>query len=125
MVAPIHTQTQFTVWRMMKMLKEVAPEVVEKHVQKEEKMKKVLKDVPALMNFPDYLDQAEKMVLAGMKGKDLKDIQKDMEKKIRKSMEQKTGVSIPTTKAPAKGTKTKEERYKDYVVGKGRRSTIL
>jgi len=125
MVAPVHQQTQFTVWRMMKILNEVAPEVVEKHLQKEEKIKQVLKDVPALMNFPDYLDQAEKMALAGMKGKDLKDMQKDIEKKVKKSMEQKSGVSIPTTKAPTKGTKTKEERYKDYIVGKGRRSTIL
>lgn len=125
MIGGIGNQTQLNTYRLMKILSEIAPEVVEKHLEKEKAMKKVLDEVPALYNFPNYLEQAEKMALAGMKGKDLKEMQKDMEKKIKKSMEQKSGVSIPTTKAPGKGTKTKEERYKDYVIGKGRRSTIL
>lgn len=125
MVGPITSQTQLTGWRLMKILNEVAPEVVEKHLEKEKAIKKVLNEVPALYNYPDYLDQAEKMVLAGAKGKDLKKMQTDIEKKVKKSMEQRSGTSIPATKAPGGAAKTKEERYKDYIVGKGRRSTIL
>jgi len=125
MVGPINSHVQLNAWRVMKMLKEIAPEVVEKHLQTEEAMKKVLNEVPALINFPDYLDQAEKMVRTKTGSKDLKKLEKELEQKIRKSIDQQSGKSIPATKAPSKQSRTKEERYKDYVIGKGRRSTIL
>lgn len=126
-IGPIASQTQLTQWRLMKILQEIAPEVMEKHLEKEKAMKKVLGDVPALYNFPNYLDQAEKMALSNVSQKDLKQLEQKLEKDVRKSIEQQTGKSIPASKAPLKEKKelTKEEAWKERAIELGKRSTKL
>jgi len=125
MIGPATSQSQLTLWRTMKILQELAPEIVEKHLEKEKAIKKVLNDVPALYNYPNYLDQAEKMVLSKVSGKDLKQLEQKLEKDIKKSIEQQTGKSIPATKAPLKDKSTKEGRYKDYIMKHSKRRTVL
>jgi len=125
MIGPATSQSQLTLWRTMKILKEIAPELVEKHLEKEKAIKKVLNDVPALYNYPDYLDQAEKMVLSKVSGKDLKQLEQKLEKDIKKSIEQQTGKSIPASKAPLKDKSTKESRYKGYIMKHSKRRMVL
>jgi len=125
MVRPLTVQTQLTQWRLAKILQEIAPEVVEKHLEKEKAIKKVLEEVPALYNYADYLDQAEKMALAKMSGKDLKQMEQKLEKDIRKSIDQQSGKSIPATKAPPKEKLSREEQYRRQIWEKGQLRTKL
>jgi len=124
-LGPITSQTQYLAWSTAKILKQIAPDIMEKQMQHEKEIKKVLQEVPALRQFPNRLDQAEKIVLSKMSEKDRNSMQKDLTKQIKKSVQQQQGISIPSSKAPTKKDKTWADAYHQQIIEAGRQKTVL
>ena len=126
MLGPVSSQTQYLQWSVAKILKKIAPEVVEEQMKLEKKIKGLYEEMPALINAPDSLNMAEQIIFSKMGKKEKEAMQKDLTKQIKKSVQQQQGVSISPTKAPTKsGPTTKEDKYKAYLLGKGQHSTVL
>lgn len=128
MVKPATEQMQYLGWSLTKMLKKIAPEAVEEQMELEKKMKGVFEEMPSLRYTPDSLKLAEQIIFSKMSKKDREKMEKDLTKQIKKSVEQKQGVSIPSSKTPPKkdaSNVSKEDAYKEYIVGSGRPTTKL
>lgn len=127
MIGPVSSQTQYLQWSLSKILKKIAPEAVEEQLELEKKIKGLYEEMPALKSAPDSLNMAEQIIFSKMGKKDRETMQKDLTKQIKKTIEQKQGVSISPSKAPPaqSGPTTKEGKYKAYLMGKGQHSTVL
>jgi len=125
MLGPTASQTQYLSWSLSKILKKIAPEIVEEQMNLEKKIKGLYEEMPALRNTPDSMNLAEQIILSKMSKKDRDIMQKDLTKQIKKSVQQQQGVSISPSKAPTKQNVSKENAYKEYIISAGRKTTKL
>jgi|TARA_Y100000310_G_scaffold292578_1_gene321440 hypothetical protein len=124
-VNPLNAQLQFTAWSIAKMMEDVAPDKWNQQKTLVSAMDKVLREMPALYQHQNYLEQAEKMARMQMQGKDLSSYKKQVEQETRQAIEQQTGKTVPVTKAPPKQTKSPEQNYLDQIAAVGKRRTKL
>lgn len=107
-LSPIYAQIQYLGWRQNQVMDGITREDLK---EKEKKMQEVIKKNPAILQFPNALEQAEALVIGA---KDMNQVKKEILKAEEQRQKQREGHTVGASKSKGKGKKTQAQRASEF-----------